>query len=495
MTKKRKRTSKVWDDFKEITDVKGNVKAECIHCKTRLSVNKTGCTTHLARHSAKCTAKQIHSTKGQQNISITMSMAQKEAVSSVTNFKYDHSKIRDVLSHMIIVHELPFRFPEYELFNLLMKSATPLYNKISRATTKKDCWASYELEKKRLMNELKSVSRVSVTTDLWTSDQNISYMVVTGHYVDSNWNLQKRTLNFCDIPPPHTGVVISDVLQRCFREWGIEEKVWTITVDNASNNDVAIRILKENLLFRHTLPLGGQIFHVRCCAHILNLLVKDGLSSIQDVISKVRESVKYVAASEAHVIMFGEIAKQLELSSKKLVLDCVTRWNATYFMLSCALEFKVFPRYQQRDPSYTTLPSEEEWEKVRIVCSFLEDFHEITVLISCSEYPTANLFLVKLVHIKSLLTYESLDKDSAAVLDPRNKMKYIEWCADNCYSGVEGIELKVTVFETLRNLYAEYVEAYRVSTSTTNIVRNASDAQTGSSSNVSGVSSVKSVGL
>ncbi|XP_057808840.1 LOW QUALITY PROTEIN: serine/threonine-protein kinase ATM [Salvia miltiorrhiza] len=349
-------------------------------------------------------------------------------------------------------------------------------------------------------------------------------MVVTGHYVDSNWNLQKRTLNFCDIPPPHTGVVISDVLQRCFREWGIEEKVWTITVDNASNNDVAVRILKENLLFRHTLPLGGQIFHVRCCAHILNLLVKDGLSSIQDVISKVRESVKYVAASEARVIMFGEIAKQLELSSKKLVLDCVTRWNATYFMLSCALEFKaVFPRYQQRDPSYTTLPSDEEWEKVRIVCSFLEDFHEITELISGSEYPTANLFLVKLVHIKSLLTYESLDKDSgttatfmekmlekmklkfdkywgscnllisiAAVLDPRNKMKYIEWCADNCYSGVEGIELKVTVFETLRNLYAEYVEAYRVSTSTTNIVRNASDAQTGSSSNVSGVSSVKS---
>ncbi|XP_057811535.1 zinc finger BED domain-containing protein RICESLEEPER 2-like [Salvia miltiorrhiza] len=383
MTKKRKRTSKVWDDFKEITDVKGNVKAECIHCKTRLSVNKTGCTTHLARHSAKCTAKQIHSTKGQQIISITMSMAQKEAVSSVTNFKYDHSKIREVLSHMIIVHELPFRFPEYELFNLLMKSATPLYNKISRATAKKDCWASYELEKKRLMNELKGVSRVSVTTDLWTSDQNISYMVVTGHYVDSNWNLQKRTLNFCDIPPPHTGVVISDVLQRCFREWGIEEKVWTITLDNASNNDVAVRILKENLLFRHTLPLGGQIFHVRCCAHILNLLVKDGLSSIQDVISKVRESVKYVAASEARVIMFGEIAKQLELSSKKLVLDCVTRWNATYFMLSCALEFKaVFPRYQQRDPSYTTLPSEEEWEKVRIVCSFLEDFHEITELIS-----------------------------------------------------------------------------------------------------------------
>lgn len=51
-------------------------------------------------------------------------------------------------------------------------------------------------------------------------------------------------------------------------------------------------------------------------------------------------------------------------------------------MLSTALEFKdVFPRFQQRDHSYKSLPSEEEWEKVRVVCTFLEDFNTATELI------------------------------------------------------------------------------------------------------------------
>ena len=43
--KKRKRTSKVWDEFKEITLPDGSKKAECIHCKSKLVLNKSGPTT------------------------------------------------------------------------------------------------------------------------------------------------------------------------------------------------------------------------------------------------------------------------------------------------------------------------------------------------------------------------------------------------------------------------------------------------------------------
>ncbi|KAH6764506.1 hypothetical protein C2S51_015755 [Perilla frutescens var. frutescens] len=442
MPKKRKKTSKVWLDFKEVV---------------------------LANGKANQTA------KGQQTLTITKSITQSETVTSVQNFKYDHAKVREVLSHMIIVHELPFHFSEYELFNFLMKTATPHYEKISRATVRNDCITSFELEKKKLMLELKDVKRISVTTDLWKSDQNISYMVVTGHYVDAYWNLQKRTLNFCNIPPPHSRLAICDVLNKCLVEWGIERKVWTVTVDNASNNDVVVRTLQENLSYDQSLPLSGKIFHV-------NILVQDGLSAIQETISKVRDSVKHVIASEMRTIMFSEIAKQLKLSSKKLVLDCCTRWNATYYMLSAALEFKdVFPRYQQRDASYTSLPSEEEWKKVKLVCSFLKEFEELTKLVSGSEYPTANLFLPELVIIRTLLQQKSheifmqemlknmnkkFDKYwgscnlllcMAAVLDPRNKMRVIGWCVKDTYSEVDGVVLVTTVRETLRNLYNEYV--------------------------------------
>ena len=102
-----------------------------------------------------------------------------------------------------------------------------------------------------------------------------------------------------------------------------------------------MKTLQDSIEMTRKLPLEGKIFHVRCCAHILNLLVQDGIKEISDIIENVRESVKYITASESRLLLFSDIAKTLKCSNKKLVLDCTTRWNATYQMLSTALEFRL----------------------------------------------------------------------------------------------------------------------------------------------------------
>ncbi|CAN1829618.1 Zinc finger BED domain-containing protein RICESLEEPER 2 [Linum perenne] len=213
----------------------------------------------------------------------------------------------------------------------------------------------------------------------------MQYMVVTGHFIDKNWKLQKRILNFCGVPPPHTGIVLADALQKCLVAWDVESKIWSITLDNASNNDVAVRHLKSMLTYTRRLPLDGDLFH----------------------------SVKHIAASEGRISMFRDIAKQLRLSPKKLILDCSTRWNSTHHMLSVALELKaVFPRYAERESGYKWLPSDEDWSKVGKVCKFLGLFSYITTIISGSSYPTINLLLPELWNIKTLLseTMESEDE-------------------------------------------------------------------------------------
>nr|GMD19267.1 zinc finger BED domain-containing protein RICESLEEPER 2-like [Ipomoea batatas] len=318
--------------------------------------------------------------------------------------KYDQARIREVISHMIMVHELPFSFVEYDLFNIVMQTASPYYERISRTTTTKDCWSTYEIEKKRVQGLLKLVDKISITTDIWTSNQNIQYMVITAHFVDLDSMLQKRVLNFVEVLPPHTGTCVCDAIYKCLQEWSIEEKVWTITVDNASYNDATVRLLHDSLSFHTNLPLDGKLFHIRCCAHILNILVQDGLSEIKSIIGNVRDSVKYISASPQRLHSFNEICKQLQVPSKKLVLDCCTRWNATFAMLSCALDFKqVFPRYQLRDPNYNCLPSDDDWQRVEEICSLLVHFNEVTQITSGSEYPTSNLFLPELYNIKEIL--------------------------------------------------------------------------------------------
>ena len=77
-----------------------------------------------------------------------------------------------------------------------------------------------ENEKKNLKETLKAVGRVSLTTDLWTSNQTIGYMCLTCHFLDSNWKLQKRILNFGSLAPPHTGLAIADAIFVYLLDWG-----------------------------------------------------------------------------------------------------------------------------------------------------------------------------------------------------------------------------------------------------------------------------------
>ena len=87
--------------------------------------------------------------------------------------------------------------------------------------------------------------RVCFTTDLWTSIQNMSYICLTAHFIDKYWKLHKRILNFCVIHS-HKGVAIGQAIESCMLQWGIE-KVFTITVDNASSNDTTVAHLKKKI--------------------------------------------------------------------------------------------------------------------------------------------------------------------------------------------------------------------------------------------------------
>jgi hypothetical protein len=59
-----------------------------------------------------------------------------------------------------------------------------------------------------------------------------------------------------------------------------------LTIDNVSTNDVGVDRLKRRILSRGHLVMDGKYLHMRCCAHVLNLVVKDGLKDIDDSVSK-----------------------------------------------------------------------------------------------------------------------------------------------------------------------------------------------------------------
>ena len=145
---------------------------------------------------------------------------------------------------MIILDELPFRFVEGKGFRKCMALACPRFHVSLRWTVARDCYQLYVDEKIKLKQVFNtSVVKVCLTTDTWTSLQRINYMCLTAHFIDKDSKLHKRIINFCPISS-HKGDAIGKTIEKYLCDWGTD-KVFTITVDNASSNDVVVSYLKK----------------------------------------------------------------------------------------------------------------------------------------------------------------------------------------------------------------------------------------------------------
>ncbi|KAL2904123.1 Zinc finger BED domain-containing protein RICESLEEPER 2, partial [Bienertia sinuspersici] len=231
---KRPRTSIVWSELEAPALVGGKWKTKCKYCKKLLSVAKSGTTSHLKRHLETCVRKKI--TMKQQNM-INFLPSNSNAgnpnsgfVSALHNGSLDMLSMREGIANWIVMHEKPFSVVEEEGFNMMLKRGIPQWTSVSRRTIKADSFKVYEAEKKKLKAILKDVDRISLTTDLWRSKpQRIEYMVLTGHFVDKEWKLQKRVLSFMHIPPPRKGKDIANCMFKCLKDWEIENKVTVLT--------------------------------------------------------------------------------------------------------------------------------------------------------------------------------------------------------------------------------------------------------------------------
>ena len=185
------------------------------------------------------------------------------------------------------------------------------------------------------------------------------------------------------MPAPNTADVLCDKLMDALMDWNIDRNLSTFTLDNCTTNDSMVNKVKAKL-DRSTMLLGGDVFHMRCAAHILNLIVKEGFLQFTNGIEKVRASVAFWSGSPKREEKFEETAKQLKVScTKKLCLDSKTRWNSTYLMLRVALQYKiVFSRLNQRDVQYDCLPSDDDWKIAAELCHRLENFNNVTEIFS-----------------------------------------------------------------------------------------------------------------
>ncbi|XP_026450750.1 zinc finger BED domain-containing protein RICESLEEPER 2-like [Papaver somniferum] len=229
--------------------------------------------------------------------------------------KIDQTKFREFVSKLIIARNLPLGLVEWPEFRDLCAYLNDDVNTLSRNTSKADILKAHGMRKEAIHKRLKCVPGEALAAKLFV------------------------------------------ILEY----WGIEEKVCNITLDNAASNDRCIKVMKSRLVAKKIVFNKGKYFHVRCCAHILALILKDGLPKIDPAVIKVRKLVKYIKSSQIRKQNFFETVETLGISVRMgLHRDVKTRWNSTYLMLqSCIAYEDVFTHLKLMDKDYEDSHTEE----------------------------------------------------------------------------------------------------------------------------------------
>ncbi|XP_042988697.1 zinc finger BED domain-containing protein RICESLEEPER 2-like [Carya illinoinensis] len=214
--------------------------------------------------------------------------------------------------------------------------------------------------------------------------------------------------------------------------------------------------------------LREKYMHMRCCAHILNLVVNEGLKECNDAITIVRNAVRYVRSSPARLEKFKRCAEKEKIDSKKMLsLDVQTRWNSTYIMLEAAENFeKAFRWMESEDHNFLSYfkdgnigpPRAKEWETVQVFVKFLKMFYDATCRFFGSLYVTANTsFLEICVLQKELVRLSESDNNCLMNMAVSMRIKY-----DKYWGSLDRMNLMLLIAVVLdpRNLYAEYNDAF-----------------------------------
>ncbi|KAI3836036.1 hypothetical protein MKX03_017833, partial [Papaver bracteatum] len=98
-------------------------------------------------------------------------------------------------------------------------------------------------------------------------------------------------------------LTVGKTIEACLLQWKIE-KVFTVTVDNASANEGTISYLSRRVVGWKAAILKGKYMHLRCASHVLALVVKECMDMHNESISRIRAVVKFVKASPARLKNF-----------------------------------------------------------------------------------------------------------------------------------------------------------------------------------------------
>jgi hypothetical protein len=238
-------------------------------------------------------------------------------------------------------------------------------------------------------------SKINISFDAWSSPNHLSLLGIVAHWLDENRELKTVLLALRPVEGHH-GHEIADTVLPVIKLFEIEGNLGAFQMDNATNNDTALKVIAASIP-----SISTKDSRLRCFGHIVNLVVKAmlyGDSSLQKdladcgdheafkvwrqqgAIGRLHNVVTYIGGSDKRRRAF-ELAQKVDASdlSLQLVKDIGVRWSSTYDMIVRALRLETairkYCRQWEQDGEYDLSQdflTLEDWEELRHFQELLE---------------------------------------------------------------------------------------------------------------------------
>lgn len=253
---------------------------------------------------------------------------------------------------------------------------------------------------------LKAITPIHLTTDTWTSPNDIELQAINAHYIGADLRLRKALIALVELEAGHSGEEVAKHVLHTMDWYGFNDRLGFITGDNHGANDTLCRAIAEAVPEWN--PVDNRL---RCLGHIINLAVQAFLfakdeEAIDEAERQSQRSNRDIDEEIALASMKSKEGWSTVLPLQKLHGFCValnrsaslkaafkklckgrtihspnaTRWNSWWFTITSAiaLQFEMSSFVHDNSQLSDCELSQAEWRLLRDTEQFLQPFKEQT---------------------------------------------------------------------------------------------------------------------
>ena len=204
--KKRVNSSNVWEHFgfklKDNGTILDKTKAVCKYCEAEIKYTG-GSTSNLASHYNNhhlILEKKSETSSGQASIDAAFSASKKYPKTSGR-----HLLLQRKVAEYLVADMKPLSTVESPAFRNLCTSLDPKFDVPSKKTISNSVIPKmYAETKAKVANFLQENTGLAITTDGWTSIATQSYITMTAHFINKDWQLTSYGLQTRHVTEPHS---------------------------------------------------------------------------------------------------------------------------------------------------------------------------------------------------------------------------------------------------------------------------------------------------